>query len=96
LPYEQLPKIWENGILAKGQDVESRFFELFKKHRDNCRKASLDEQFDHTDIICGDMKIDVKSMKRVNGLHVFRMSSLGLNSKIPLAWKDGYLAAEHT
>jgi hypothetical protein len=49
----------------RGQDVESRFFELFKKHRDNCRKASLDEQFDHTDIICGDMKIDVKSMKRV-------------------------------
>ena len=49
----------------RGQDVESRFFELFTKHRDDCRKATLNEQFDHTDIICGDMKIDVKAMKRV-------------------------------
>lgn len=50
----------------RGQEVEARFFKLFQKYRDDCREATLEEQFEHSDIICGDMKIDVKAMKRVH------------------------------
>ena len=46
--------------------MEAKFFKLFQKYRDDCREATLEEQFEHSDIICGDMKIDVKAMKRVH------------------------------